>query len=159
MSQEIERKFLVKGSFPVEGVASEYIAQGYIASTEKGTFRVRIKGEKGFITLKGHAKGISRTEYEYEIPKEEAIQLLREFSLTPIVEKTRYYIPQGKHLWEVDSFLGANKGLIVAEIELQSEDEPFDKPIWIGEEVSQNPRYRNSMLAQCPFSTWEKDNY
>jgi adenylate cyclase len=155
MGVEIERKFLVdqqdwQQTEKPEGV---YYRQGYIPSDDNCTVRVRIAGEHGYITLKGRTKGISRTEYEYEIPVADAEAMLREFTQHG-TEKIRYKFPAGNRVWEVDEFLGPNKGLIVAEIELGSEDEAFDKPTWITEEVTDDMRYANSNLAIHPFLEW-----
>ena len=154
MAAEIERKFLVKAGWQPqdEGVR---IAQGYLSSVPERTVRVRIKGDKGFLTVKGRNEGIRRLEFEYEIPLDDAMQLLT-LSQTPVVEKYRYRIPFEGHLWEVDEFCGDNSGLVVAEVELKSEEEPYVKPAWIGEEVSADKRYRNTNLAKHPYKEWEK---
>lgn len=155
MAQEIERKFLVKGDFLNEVYNSEHIAQGYICSAPGRTVRVRIRGEKGFLTIKGpsNEKGLSRYEFEKEITKEEASQLML-LCEPGVIDKVRHLIKAGKHTFEVDVFHGENEGLILAEIELQYEDEPFERPHWLGEEVSGNRRYYNSMLTKQPFTRW-----
>ncbi len=129
--------------------------QGYLASSERAVVRVRVDGARGVLTIKGRTDGISRAEFEYEIPADDARQMLSTLA-GAVVEKTRYRIPHGEHVWEVDVFSGANAGLVVAEIELSSPDEPFDRPSWLGAEVSHDPRYRNSLLAVEPFTRWPR---
>lgn len=155
MATETERKFLVVG----DGYKSSpkiYLHQGYLCTDPNNTVRVRIAGEKAFLTIKGKNKGISRAEFEYTIPISDAQELLR-MANGKTIEKYRYHFKTDTHLWEIDEFLGENKGLIVAEIELSDSNEAFDKPIWIGEEVSNDIRYYNSNLCQHPYSTWEKE--
>jgi len=154
MAKEIERKFLIdadkwaKQGNPVE------MCQGYLAISGDKIIRVRIAGNNAYITIKGNLQGISRDEFEYEIPVDDARQLMNLCEGNP-VEKTRYkYLFAGK-MWEIDLFHGANNGLIVAEIELSSEDEPFEKPDWIGEEVSTDTKYFNFNLSQNPFANWQ----
>ena len=154
MSVEIERKFLVNEKWQPEG-RSIHVKQGYLPGTGPMLVRVRQEDRRAFLTLKGRTEGITRSEYEYEIPMTDAGELLERCE-RPIIEKTRYLIPAGAHTWEVDVFAGANEGLIVAEIELASEDEPFARPAWLGREVSDDPRYYNSNLAAHPYSAWEK---
>lgn len=153
MALEIERKFLLLSEEWKEGAVGVHYAQCYL-NQKKSTIRVRIAGEKGFLTIKGKTKGISRKEFEYEIPLEDAREMF-EFSQTAVVEKYRYKIEYGGKIWEIDEFLGENAGLVVAEVELESENEEFEKPQWIGEEVTDDPRYRNSNLAEHPFKMWE----
>lgn len=157
MAQEIEKKFLVKGDFKSEVSKETRITQGYLSSVPERTVRVRVKGTKGFITIKGigNASGASRFEWEKEIPVEEVKQLL-ELAEPGVIDKTRYLVPNtdGKHTWEVDEFYGDNEGLTVAEIELTDENEPFDKPAWLGEEVTGDPKYFNSMLMKNPYKNW-----
>lgn len=155
MAIEIERKFLVKSDAWREGPAGERIVQGYLCRDEERTVRVRIKGEKGFLTIKGSSEGIARKEFEYEIPREEAEELLQ-ICVPPLLDKVRYERRCGGHLWEIDEFAGENKGLIVAEIELEDEATEFEKPDWLGEEVSDDPRYYNACLADHPWSQWGK---
>jgi CYTH domain-containing protein len=153
---EIERKFLVTSTaFLDEFHTKNRIVQGYLSSVPERTVRVRIKGEKGFLTIKGRSSdsGMSRMEWEKEIALEEAEQLLR-LCEAGVIDKIRYEIPVGKHLYEVDVFSGENEGLILAEIELQSENETFEKPNWLGMEVTNNTRYYNAYLSQKPFKTW-----
>ena len=158
MAQEIEKKFLVKGDFKGEAFKAMHITQGYLSSVPKRTVRVRVKGEQGFITIKGisNASGAARFEWEKEIPIEEVQQLL-EICEPGVIDKTRYLVKNtdGKHTWEVDEFYGDNDGLTVAEVELTDENEPFDKPAWLGEEVTGDPKYFNSMLMKNPYKNWK----
>ena len=157
MALEIERKFLVSGDFMPEVASCTRIVQGYICSQPGRTVRIRIRGEKGYITIKGASdeKGLSRYEFEKEILLADAEQLLK-LCEPGAIDKERYLVPKGKHTWEVDVFHGANEGLILAEIELSSEDEPFEKPTWLGKEVSGDRRYYNSMLTKHPFNSIDK---
>ena len=154
MNKEIERKFLVLNEdFKKEAVKSSKIIQGYLSKDPERTVRIRIKDEKGFITVKGIANksGASRFEFETEINKQDALQTA-ELCLPEMIKKTRYYIPSGKHTFEVDVFEGKNEGLILAEIELNDENETFLKPDWLGEEVTGDKHYYNSYLSENPFS-------
>ncbi len=155
MAKEIERKFLVQGNFKPFSKKSTRIVQGYLSSVPERTVRVRIKGEKGFITIKGigSASGASRYEWEKEIPVAEVKELLQ-ICEPGVIDKTRYLVDAGKHTFEVDEFYGDNQGLIVAEVELSAEDESFEKPEWLGEEVTGDARYYNSMLMKNPYSKW-----
>jgi adenylate cyclase len=156
MSQEIERKFLVKGDFKPLVVKQTRIVQGYLSSVPERTVRVRIKGDKGFLTIKGigNESGASRFEWEKEISVDDAKALLT-LCEPGIIDKTRYIVPAGGGLkFEVDEFYGDNDGLTVAEIELPSEDFPFTKPDWLGEEVTGDARYYNSMLMKNPYKNW-----
>jgi len=156
MAQEIERKFLVKGDFKPQVTKSTRIVQGYLSSVPERTVRVRIKGEKAFLTIKGigNESGASRFEWEKEISVEDAKSLLV-ICESGIIDKTRYIVPANDDLkFEVDEFYGENEGLTVAEIELPSEDYPFTKPEWLGEEVTGDVRYYNSMLMKNPFKNW-----
>ena len=157
MATEIERKFLVSGDFKAVIESSLRITQGYLCSIPERTVRVRIKGDKGFITIKGigSASGASRYEGEKEIPVEEVKDLL-ELCEPGVIDKTRYLVKSGTHTFEVDEFYGDNDGLTVAEVELSSEDEHFDRPEWLAEEVTGDTRYYNSMLMKDPFKTWPK---
>lgn len=153
---EIERKFLVTSSaFMSEAFAQNQIAQGYLSSVPERTVRVRLKGDKGFLTIKGASNktGLSRFEWEKEIPVEEAKKLLL-LSEKGVIDKTRFEVKVGKHLFEVDVFYGENEGLIIAEIELESENEIFEKPFWLGEEVTNDKRYYNAYLSCHPFTKW-----
>ncbi len=156
MAQEIERKFLVKSeAFKKESIHKMRITQGYLSSVPERTVRVRIKGDQGFITVKGigNDSGASRYEWEKEIPVDEVIELLK-ICEPGVIDKTRFHVKSGKHTYEVDEFYGDNEGLVVAEIELSSEDEAFQKPEWLGEEVTGDVRYFNSMLMKTPFKNW-----
>ena len=155
MAQEIERKFLVSGDFKSEAVKATRITQGYLSSVPERTVRVRIKGDKGYMTVKGIGSdsGASRFEWEKEIPVEDVRELLK-ICEPGVIDKTRYLVPAGKHTFEVDEFYGDNEGLVVAEVELGSEDEDFVRPGWLGEEVTGDPRYYNSMLMKKPYKTW-----
>ena len=153
---ETERKFLVKSNdFKTRAFAQNRIAQGYLNSTPERTVRVRIKGEKGFLTIKGigNESGMTRFEWENEIPVKEAQQLLN-LCESGKIEKIRYEIKVGSHVFEVDEFFGENDGLIIAEIELSSETEMFEKPDWLGEEVTNDERYYNAYLSRNPFKEW-----
>ena len=154
MGKEIERKFLVKGdSWRAQAHGKRY-RQGYLSTVKERTVRVRVAGEQGFITVKGITIGDTRPEYEYEIPLADANEMIDKLCERPFIEKTRYRIPQGEVVFEVDEFEGANGGLIVAEVELKSEDQKFEKPGWLGDEVSNDPRYFNANLVAKPFTTW-----
>ena len=153
MAKEIERKFLVSGEFRQDSPESYRIMQGYICSDPDRTVRVRVRGDKGFLTSKGHssADGLSRYEWEKEISVTEAVELMA-LCGSGVIDKTRYLVPFGKHTYEVDVFHGANEGLVLAEIELSDEQEAFEMPSWLGEEVTGDVRYYNSMLSLHPFS-------
>jgi CYTH domain-containing protein len=153
MAKEIERKFLVSGEFRQDSPESYRIMQGYICSDPDRTVRVRVRGDKGFLTIKGRGSedGLSRYEWEKEISVTEAVELMS-LCGSGIIDKTRYLVPFGKHTYEVDVFHGANEGLVLAEIELSDEQEAFEKPSWLGEEVTGDVRYYNSMLSLHPFS-------
>lgn len=155
MPQEIERKFLVTGEYKSQAYAHSRIVQGYISSARGRTVRVRIRDERGYLTIKGASdkSGISRYEWEKEIPLDEARELLK-LCEPGIIDKTRYLVRSGQHTFEVDEFYGENEGLTVAEVELSSEDEPFVKPAFIGREVTGDVRYYNSQLMKHPFTTW-----
>ena len=156
MPQEIERKFLVTGEYKSQAYAQNHIVQGYISSARGRTVRVRIRDDKGYLTIKGasNESGTSRYEWEKEIPLNEAEELMR-ICEPGIIDKTRYLVRSGKTVFEVDEFYGGNDGLVVAEVELASEDEPFEKPAFIGREVTGDIRYYNSQLMKHPFNTWE----
>jgi adenylate cyclase len=155
MGQEIERKFLVKGESWRAG-AGMVIRQGYLHNEIEGTVRIRTKGERAYLTIKGSTTGITRLEFEYEIPVEEANQILDELCLKPLIEKTRYEVHLGGFKWEIDEFLGENDGLVVAEIELEDESQEFPRPDWLGMEVSEDFRYQNANLVKNPYSKWDK---
>ena len=156
MAQEIERKFLVKGDFKQEVFKSTRITQGYLSSVPERTVRVRVKGEKGFITIKGigNESGASRYEWEKEIPVDEVRELLR-ICEPGVIDKTRYLVKNGTYTFEVDEFYGDNEGLTVAEIELPDEQAQFERPEWLGEEVTGDVRFYNSMLMKNPYKNWK----
>ncbi|MGR5235555.1 CYTH domain-containing protein [Vibrio alfacsensis] len=157
---EVERKFLVQSDrYQQDAHKSTRITQGYLCSVPERTVRVRLKGDKGFITVKGigSASGASRFEWEREISVEEANALLA-ICEPGVIDKTRYLVSYGQHTFEVDEFYGDNQGLVVAEVELDTEDESFAKPEWLGQEVTGQSCYYNSMLMKQPFVTWEKEN-
>ena len=156
MGTEIERKFLVNGDGWRARVSStRQLRQGYLAIDGGNTVRVRTDGRHGWLTVKGRGEGISRPEFEYEIPAGEADDMLS-LCHGRLVEKTRHLVGWHGHTWEVDEFAGANAGLIVAELELREETEVFTQPAWLGEEVTTDPRYLNASLAVHPFSRWER---
>lgn len=153
---EIERKFLVRfNGFKKEAFRKEKISQGYLNSHPERTVRVRTKGEKAFITIKGksNATGLSRYEWEKEIPILEAEELLK-LCEPGLIKKLRYQVRAGEHIFEIDQFEGVNEGLVIAEVELQSEDSEFLKPVWLGEEVTGDIRYYNSYLSKNPYKNW-----
>lgn len=155
MAVEVERKFLVVGdAWRAEVTAATRIVQGYLAQTGRAVVRVRIKGERAFLTLKGASQGISRREFEYEVPLVDAEAMLAELVTGPVIDKVRHLVPVGGHTWEVDVFAGDNAPLVMAEVELGSPDEPFVLPGWAGLEVSHDPRYYNANLAREPYSHW-----
>lgn len=149
MALEIERKFLVVGDFLPFVTRKVQIAQAYLCVSKERTIRVRVKGEEAFLTIKGasNANGFSRLEFEYPVPVEDARQMIR-LSPFPIIEKERCYVPVGQHVYEVDIFHGEKEGLVLAELELESETETFEKPDWLGQEVTGDERYYNAFMAQ-----------
>ena len=155
MAQEIERKFLVAGDFKQYAQKSEHIVQGYLNSTPERTVRVRIKDDKGYMTVKGISSqsGVSRFEWEKEIPVNEARELIN-ICEPGVIDKVRHLVDVGEHIFEVDEFYGDNEGLVLAEIELSTEEEEFAKPEWLGEEVTGDIRYYNSMLMKNPYKGW-----
>lgn len=168
MAQEIERKFLVQDErWRSEVKASHCLRQGYLTSgylgknsgksSGKSSVRVRISDGQAWLNIKSSSLGISRLEYEYPIPVTEAQEMLDHLAMGPVLEKTRHLIEHQGHLWELDVFAGDNQGLVVAEIELKSEDETFARPLWLGREVSDDPRYFNSNLIQHPWCEWRDD--
>lgn len=154
-NQEIERKFLVAGDYKKEVVSSRKIIQGYISSSPERTVRVRMEDSGGYLTIKGKSSsgGLTRFEWEKEISREDAENLLK-LCEGSLVEKTRHIVNYESHRFEVDEFSGDNEGLVIAELELESEEESFIKPLWLGEEVSFDKRYFNLYLSQHPFKTW-----
>lgn len=156
--REIERKFLVKGDYKAEAYARLPIVQGYLSSVPGRNVRVRLCGQKGYLTIKGPGSedGTSRFEWEKEISPEDARQLIA-LCEPGVIDKTRYLVKAGEHVFEVDEFHGDNEGLVVAEIELSAPDEPFFRPAWLGEEVTGDRRYYNSSLIKFPYKEWIKD--
>jgi len=156
MAQEIERKFLVTGdAWRTDN--GMLIRQGYLYSGLNGTFRVRTMGEHAYLTVKGRKVGISRLEFEYEIPLAEANEMLDKLCFKPLIEKVRHEVPMDGFIWEIDEFQGENAGLVVAEIELEDENQGFPKPGWVGREVSDDARYLNANLVKNPYSKWGKE--
>ena len=157
MATEIERKFLVLNDDWRGIVESDMqIIQAYLASNEFSSTRIRIQGDKANINIKSATLGITRTEFEYAIPVDDAQLMIDDLCIKPVIEKTRYIVKHMQHRWEIDVFSGDNRGLIVAEIELSSPDETFEKPSWIGEEVSNDARYYNVCLVKTPYKTWTR---
>lgn len=154
MAHEIERKFLLSNQDWRALVTGSFVLkQGYLSTTPESTVRVRVKSDRAMLTIKSKNTGIRRSEFEYEIPIQDAEEMFL-LCQKPLIEKTRYTITIGKHIWEIDEFSGANNGLLVAEIELGVEEESFEKPEWVGEEVSADARYYNSNLVAHPFAQW-----
>jgi adenylate cyclase len=158
MGTEIERKFLVvegwRAAAAAAGTGGELLRQGYLSSHRERTVRVRRHGDRAKLTIKGLTVGASRPEFEYDIPVADAEAMLGICEL-PLVEKRRHAVPVGDHVFEIDEFLGANEGLVVAEVELGHEDEAFDRPAWLGAEVTADPRYYNANLIARPYRTWK----
>ena len=156
MPLEIERKFLVSGdAYKQDAVKQVHIVQGYLSTVPERTVRVRIKDDTAYLTIKGkaNASGATRYEWEKEIPVADAQDLLK-LCENGFIDKTRFLIKSGKHTFEVDEFYGDNEGLVVAEVELDSEDETFTKPSWLAEEVTGQSKYYNAMLMVCPYKNW-----
>lgn len=154
MAQEIERKFLLKNENWKKEVSSQSsIKQGYLNSNPERTVRIRIRNNQGFLTIKSKNKGAVRNEFEYEIPLEEAEELIL-LCEQPVIEKIRYLVPKNNHIWEIDIFEGANQGLEVAEIELSHENESFELPSWVDKDVTHETKYYNSQLIKMPFTAW-----
>ena len=155
MAIEIERKFLLRDdSWQASADSGEFIRQGYLAGSEKSSIRVRIAGDQANINIKSATLDITRQEYEYAIPVVEANEMLDSLCEGPLIEKIRYHVSHEKHLWEIDVFSGDNQGLVVAEVELGSAEENFERPDWLGEEVSDDTRYYNVCLVRHPYKDW-----
>jgi adenylate cyclase len=154
MGEEIERKFLVVGDDWREGTSKMRYRQGFLSTEPARTVRVRVAGPRGTITVKGKNVGARRAEFEYEIPVADAERMLDTLCKRPLIEKVRYTVTIGSHTWEIDVFEGDNAGLVVAEIELGSELETFERPEWLGDEVTDDPRYYNSNLVANPYRAW-----
>lgn len=155
MAIEIERKFLVHGDSWRDAVESEtHMLQGYLANGPNATVRVRIAGDRAFLTIKGRMRGATRSEYEYAVPPADASAMLQELAVSPPIDKVRYKVRCGEHLWDLDVFAGENRGLVMAEVELAAENEPFQMPDWAGQEVTGDKRYYNVNLARHPYGRW-----
>jgi adenylate cyclase len=154
MADEIKRKFLVKSNYFPRSNGGKHYRQGYLSTVKERTVRVRTAGSKGFITVKGITVGATRSEYEYEIALADANEMLDRLCERPLIQKTRYRIPFGSLVWEVDEFEGENHGLITAEVELKSEDQAVSIPEWVGQEVTGDTRYFNANLVAHPYSEW-----
>lgn len=155
MAEEIERKFLVNDDSWKEHVfRHRRMRQGYLNDAIQSSVRVRVAGDKAFLNIKSATLGIYRKEYEYSIPVDDANEILDQLAQKPLIEKERYYVKYADHVWEVDVFEGDNAGLVVAEVELNDQDETFERPPWVGEEVSEDPRYYNVCLVKRPYNTW-----
>lgn len=156
MAVEIERKFLVNCDVWRGQVESSVaMVQGYLAETDSCSIRVRLSGDTASLNFKGLTIGARRTEFEYPVPPEDARQMLDLYCGTRLIEKTRHYLRLSDWTWEIDEFNGANAGLVVAEVELDSEDDDFARPEWLGREVTSDPRYYNIRLVECPYSEWK----
>lgn len=155
--KEIERKFLVVSDDWRGGTDSVLIRQGFLSTSKERTVRVRVIGEKAFLTVKGLTVGITRSEFEYEIPKADAEIMLQDLCEKPLIEKRRYMRWSYHLCFEIDEFLGENEGLVIAELELSSETQTFERPSWLGAEVSHDPRYYNANLIKNPYSSWKVD--
>lgn len=157
MGTEIERKFLVRSNrWRERAPQGTRYRQGYLSGMESCSVRVRIAGARAFLNIKGVTLGVQRSEYEYDIPVKDAEEILQRFCDRPLIEKTRYLVPEGDHTWEVDVFEGENAGLVVAEVELTHKDEVPEPPDWVGEEVSDDPRYYNVCLVKHPYKEWDR---
>ena len=156
MGIEIERKFLVEGDAWRVGASPSRIVQGFLSRDPERIVRVRLRDGEAFLTIKAKGSGLARVEVEVAIPAEEARQLLP-LCLPPLIEKTRHLVPWAGHLWEIDEFYGDNAGLVVAEVELAAEDEIFERPPWLGQEVSEDFRYSNAALSERPWRDWRSD--
>lgn len=152
MAIEIERKFLLTATDWLSSLEGTAYKQGYLLNSEGTTVRVRVAGKQGFLTIKARATGLARPEYEYEIPLQDAEELLK---LCPnTLDKTRHKVKVGRHIWDVDLFHGENEGLSLAEVELSDPEESFEKPAWLGQEVTNDKRYFNAYLVKHPYNSW-----
>ena len=155
MPTEIERKFLVQNKdWQQSVIKQEHYIQGYLSNNNKNSIRIRICNDKAFLNIKSATLGIHRQEYDYEIPFIEAKEMLHSICEQPVINKTRYFVPYENHTWEIDVFADDNAGLVVAEIELSSVEESFTKPSWLGQEVTDDPRYYNVCLIDNPYCNW-----
>ena len=156
MAIEIERKYLVQGTAWKNAANNARYRQGYLSTTKERTVRVRTVENKGYLTIKGASTGCSRTEYEYEIPVVDANEMLDSICVKPLIEKIRHKVTYAGHIWEIDEFFGDNRGLIIAELELISEDQKIELPDWVAEEVTGDVRYFNSSLVKNPYKNWKR---
>lgn len=156
MATEIERKFLVRGDAWRDGASGTPFRQGYLTTGRMRSVRVRVEGGRAKLTIKGPSRGASRAEYEYAIPLHDAEELL-ELCARPLIRKIRYRVPHDGLVWEVDEFEGQNEGLVLAEVELKDESQRISVPDWVGEEVTDDPRYYNANLVRRPFRKWKSD--
>ena len=157
MGVEIEKKFLVTGDhWRTHAETCENVIQGYLNTDQQSSIRVRLSGDKANLNIKSATLGITRTEFDYPIPPAEAKEILEHLCTKPLIEKKRYHVPYGDHLWEIDVFSGENEGLVVAEIELAHINEEFIRPDWLGPEVSDDPRYYNVCLVKHPYKKWSR---
>lgn len=154
MAREIERKYLIREDKNWRDIPGTVYRQGYLSTVKERTVRVRTIGQKGYLTIKGITVGATRLEFEYEIPVAEANEMLDTLCERPLIEKTRRIIEHAGFIWELDEFFGVNAGLVIAEVELESEDTIFEKPPWIAMEVTDDPRYFNANLVANPYSIW-----
>jgi len=155
MGQEIERKFLVQNDrWRLFGVAGVRYVQGYLANNQRCSVRVRIAGENAWLNIKSADLGVSRIEFDYSVPVAEATEILACLCERPLIEKTRYRVPHAGREWEIDVFEGENRGLVIAELELTAVNEEFEKPDWVGADVSDDPRYYNVCLVKHPYKDW-----
>ncbi|UCC50086.1 MAG: CYTH domain-containing protein [Anaerolineaceae bacterium] len=157
MAREIERKYLIREDKNWRDIPGAVYRQGYLSTVKERTVRVRTIGQKGYLTIKGITVGATRLEFEYEIPVAEANEMLDALCERPLIEKTRRKIEHDGLIWELDEFFGVNAGLVIAEVELESEDTIFEKPPWIAKEVTDDPRYFNANLVANPFSLWPEN--
>lgn len=155
MGVEIERKFLLSGDGWKGQAKGDTIRQGYLSTDQERVVRIRIMNEEAFMTVKSSTDGLFRNEWEYPIPFDDAVEMLEKLCFRPLIEKTRYRVPYAGMVWEVDVFFGENAGLAVAEIELESVDQAFARPDWVGKEVTADPRYYNTNLMLHPYRTWK----
>lgn len=154
MALEVERKFLVVSDEWKSLATAVRCRQGYLSTVKERTVRVRVEGARGTLTIKGITRGVTRLEFEYDIPLADAEQLLDGLCERPLIEKFRYTIRDGSATWQIDEFTGDNQGLVVAEVELESANQAFSRPAWVGDEISHDPRYFNANLVRHPYSTW-----
>ncbi|MEO5329746.1 MAG: CYTH domain-containing protein [Magnetococcus sp. THC-1_WYH] len=154
MAIEIERRFLVENDSWRQGVSATSLKQGFLSTDKERVVRVRLEGDRGTLTIKGLTQNSTKKEFEYAIPAQDAWELLDSLCLKPLIEKQRFRIMYAGFLWEVDVFAGENRGLVIAEIELDRVDQPFAKPPWLGREISDDPRYFNANLGQNPYCRW-----